>query len=149
LAHATWLGRADWFRRHPYRENAVRIEDWDLLFRTYSQNTFANVHEVVLGVSEASLSLRKLAATRWYHSRLVIEYAQSFGNYVNALGEVGSQTAKLMLDAFALGTGLNHRVLRHRVPAASRAEKDAWREVRRAAHKTARRYTEELEAVPA
>jgi glycosyltransferase involved in cell wall biosynthesis len=149
MAHATWLGRVDSFRRHPYRENAMRIEDWDLLFRTYSQNTFANVQEVVLGVSEASLSLRKLAAARWYHSRLVIEYAQTGGATANALGEVGRQAAKLLLDAFALGTGLNHRVLRHRVPPASRAEKDAWLDVRQAARKTARLHIEEREYVPA
>jgi glycosyltransferase involved in cell wall biosynthesis len=149
MAHATWLGRGDSFRRHPYRENAVRIEDWDLLFRTYSQNTFANVQEIVLGVSEASLSLRKLAAARWYHSRLVIEYAQTGGATVSALGEAGMQTAKLMLDAFALGTGLNHRVLRHRAPPASRAEKDAWREVRQAVQRTARRHIEERECIPA
>jgi glycosyltransferase involved in cell wall biosynthesis len=149
MAHATWLGRADWFRRHPYRENAMRIEDWDLLFRVYRQSKFANLQEIVLGYSEASLSLRSLAATRWFHSRLVIEYAQTGGATVNALGEVGRQTAKLMLDAFALGTGLNHRVLRHRVPPASRAEIDAWREVRRAAQKTARQHIEEPECVPA
>jgi hypothetical protein len=147
LAHATWLGRTDWFRRHPYRENAVRIEDWDLLFRTYNQNTFANLQEVVLGVSEASLSLRKLAVSRLHHSRLVIEYAQTGGATVNAIGEVSRQTAKLMLDAFAFGTGLKHRVLKHRVPPASRAEKDAWCEVRQGAQKTARWHIEEPECV--
>ena len=149
MAHATWLGRANWFRRYPYRENAVRIEDWDLLFRAYRQSKFANLQEIVLGYSEASLSLRKLAATRWYHSRLVIEYAQTGGATVNALVEAGRQAAKLMLDAFALKTGLNHRVLRHRAPPASRAEEDAWREVKQAAQNTARQHIEDRECVPA
>ncbi len=149
MAHAAWLGRTEWFRRNPYREDAVRMEDWDLLFRAHRQNRFANLSEIVLGVSEASLSLRKIAATRWNQSRFVIEYAQTGGDYVNALGEVGRQAAKLMLDAFALGTGLNHRVLRHRVPPISPAEIETWRDVRQAARKTAWRYMEELESVPA
>ena len=149
IAHPTWLGRADWFRRHPYREDAVRIEDWDLLFGAYRQSRFANLQEVVLGYSEASLSLRKIAAARWYHSRLVTEYAQSGPTYLRALVEVGSQATKLALDAFALGTGLNHRVLKHRVPPISRAEAETWREVRKAVHETASQCLEERESVPA
>jgi glycosyltransferase involved in cell wall biosynthesis len=149
MAHATWLGRADWFRRHPYREDATRMEDWDLLFRAYGQSKFANLQDVVLGYREDALSLRKMAMARWYKSRIVIEYARTGGATPNALGEVARQAAKLMLDAFALGTGLNHRVLRHRAPPISRTEIETLREVRHAAHKTARRYMEELESVPA
>jgi glycosyltransferase involved in cell wall biosynthesis len=147
MAHSTWLGRTDWFRNNPYREDAVRMEDWDLLFRTHEVSKFANLQEVVMGYREASLSLRKLASTRWHKSRFVIEYAWIDGRFGSALGEVGKQAAKLLLDAFALGTGLNHRVLRHRVPQASRAELDAWREVLLAAQRTARTCREELKSV--
>ncbi|HVN94190.1 MAG TPA: glycosyltransferase [Terracidiphilus sp.] len=149
MAHPTWLGRTDWFRHHPYREDAVRMEDWDLLFRAHRQSRFANLQEIVLGVSEASLSLRKLAATRWNHSLFVIEYSQTGGAYLNAMAEVGGQALKLTLDAFALGTGLNHRVLRHRIPPISRHEKEQWREVRDAARTTAWRCLEGMESVPA
>lgn len=149
MAHPTWLGRTDWFRHHPYREDAVRMEDWDLLFRAHRQSRFANLQEIALAIGEGSLSLRKLAATRWNQSRFVIEYAQTGEAYVNALGEVGRQALKLMLDAFALGTGLNHRVLRHRIPPISRSEKERWREVRDAARMTAWRCMEGMESVPA
>ncbi len=149
LAHAGWLGRTDWFRRHPYREDAVRIEDWDLLFRVYRQSRLANLQEVVLGYREDSLSLRKIALSRWHHSRLVIEYAKSWPTYLSAFAEVGTQAAKLMLDAFALGTGLNHRVLKHRVPPISRDEIETWRAVSQAAHETASQFLGELESVPA
>ena len=149
MAHPTWLGRTDWFRRHLYREDAVRIEDWDLLFRAYRQSTFANLQEVVLGYNESSLTLRKLATTRWHQSRFVIGYARADGTPVKAFGEVGKQAAKLMLDAFALGTGLRHRVLRHRARAVSHAELERWRDVRKATHNTALQYAEERESVPA
>jgi hypothetical protein len=149
MAHPTWLGRTDWFRRHPYREDAVRIEDWDLLFRAHRESRLANLREIVLGYSEASPSLRKIAAARWYHSRLVIEYAQSGRTYLNAFVEAGSQATKLALDAFALGTGLNYRVLKHRVPPISRVETDEWRSVQQAVHSAALIYAKERESVPA
>ena len=149
LAHAGWLGRTDWFRRHPYREDAVRIEDWTSCSVLSGKAGFANLREIVLGCNEASLSLRKIALARWHHSRLVIEYAQTGRATLNALAEVGMQAAKLMLDAFALGTGLNHRLLKHRVPPISRDEIETWRAVSQAAHETASQCLEDLESVPA
>jgi glycosyltransferase involved in cell wall biosynthesis len=149
MAHPTWLGRADWFRRHPYREDAVHMEDWALLFRACGQSRFANLQEVVLGYREASLSLRKLALWRWYRSRLIVEFARTDRNYMGAFAELGREAAKLMLDAFALGTGLNHRVLKHRAPPISRAETDEWRKVKQAVHTAALLYTKERECVPA
>jgi glycosyltransferase involved in cell wall biosynthesis len=149
MAHPTWLGRTDWFLRNPYREDAERMEDWDLLFRAYKQSTFANLHEVVLGYREASLSLRKLANARWHKSRFIAECAQTQGNYLGALAEVARQAAKLAMEAFALGSGLNHRLLRHRAPPATPAELEDWREVRDAVHRIAARYMEERESVPA
>ena len=149
MAHPTWLGRADWFRRHPYREDAVHMEDWALLFRACGRSRFANLHEVVLGYREASLSLRKLALWRWYRSRFIVEFARTDRNYISALSEVGREGAKFMLDAFALGTGLNHRVLRHRAPPISRSETDEWRAVKQAVSAAAQFYTKERECVPA
>lgn len=149
IAHVTWLGRTDWFRHHPYREDAVRMEDWDLLYRTCRQSRFASVQEIVQGVREASLSLHKIGLSRWNRSRFVLEYARAEGNYASAFREAGMQAAKFLLDAFAVGTGLNHRVLRHRARPISPAEVETWCEVRQAVSKTAWRYMEELESVPA
>jgi glycosyltransferase involved in cell wall biosynthesis len=149
MAHSAWLGRTDWFRRHAYRENAARMEDWDLLFRAYKQSRFANLREIVLGCREASLSLRKLANARWHKSRFIVEYARTQGNCLGALAEVGKQAAKLAMEAFALGSGLNHRLLRHRVPPATHTEVEEWCEVRDAVRKIAARYMEERESVPA
>jgi glycosyltransferase involved in cell wall biosynthesis len=146
MAHPTWLGRTEWFLRNPYREDAVRMEDWAVLFRAYKQSTFANLQEVVLGYREASLSLRKLAVARRHKCRFIVEYARADGNYVGAFKEVGRQSVKLMIDAFALGTGFNHRLLRHRVPPISDAEVEAWREVRDAVRAVALHFTEERES---
>ena len=149
LAHATWMGQREWFQSHPYREDANRMEDWDLLFRTYGQSRFANLQEVVLGYREDPLSFRKLVSARWNKSRFVLEYARKNSAFLSALIEVNSQTSKFFLDAFALGTGLNHRVLRHRIPPITPAEAETWREVLHAAHIAAWQHTEERKSVPA
>jgi len=149
MAHPTWLGRTSWFHCNPYREDAVRMEDWALLFRAYRQSRFANLQEVILGYREDSLSLRKLALARWYKSRFLVEFARTDGRYVSALEGMSREAAKLMIDAFALRTGLNHRVLKHRVPPISRAEMDEWRGVRQAVQMAAFLYANQRGSVPA
>ncbi len=148
MAHPTWLGRSDWFRFHPYREDAVRMEDWDLLFRAYGQSRFANLKEVVQGYREASLSLRKLAAARWHKCRFLVESAHIGGDYAAVTSELGKQAARFVWDAFAVGTGSNHRLLKHRIPPITRAEIETWREVLHAARKTVETCLEE-ESIPA
>jgi glycosyltransferase involved in cell wall biosynthesis len=149
MAHPTWMGRTEWFRRNPYPEDAERMEDWAVLFRAHGESRFANMQEVVLGYREASLSLAKLTRARWHQFRFVLKHARTGWEYVSAIEELGRQSAKVAIDAFALGTGLNHRVLRHRIPPITRAEADEWREVRQAARIAGSRYAEERESVPA
>ena len=45
LAHATLVGRAEWFRRHPYNNDSYGCEDWELLFSTFETSRFANLQE--------------------------------------------------------------------------------------------------------
>jgi len=45
LAHATLVGRAEWFRSHPYNKDSYGCEDWELLFSTFGKSRFANVPE--------------------------------------------------------------------------------------------------------
>src|SRR5215469_202627 len=45
LAHATLVGRTDWFRSHPYNNDSYGCEDWELLFSTFETSRFANLRE--------------------------------------------------------------------------------------------------------
>ena len=45
LAHATFVGRTDWFRNHPYNADSYGCEDWELLFLTFKESRFANLME--------------------------------------------------------------------------------------------------------
>jgi len=125
------------------------MEDWAILFRAYRESRFANIQEVVLGYRECTLSFRKLALARWHQSRFILENARAGGEYAGAFMELGRQTAKIAVDAFALGTGLKYRALQHRVPPITHDELEDWREVRQAARAAALHCVEERESVPA
>ncbi|MGI9103755.1 MAG: glycosyltransferase family 2 protein [Terriglobales bacterium] len=43
MVHASMLSRADWARRHPYREGNRRCEDWELLMQAHRDSRFANL----------------------------------------------------------------------------------------------------------
>jgi glycosyltransferase involved in cell wall biosynthesis len=45
LAHATFVGRAEWFRSHPYNNDSYGCEEWELLFSTFAKSRFANLPE--------------------------------------------------------------------------------------------------------
>lgn len=65
LPHPTWMGRADWFRRHRYRmPEPKRAEDQDLLLRTYATSRFACLPDVLLGYRISAAGLGKLLTAR-------------------------------------------------------------------------------------
>ena len=134
-AHTTWLGKMDWFGRHFYRVDAVRAEDQDLLLRTYQYSRFAAVPEIVLGYREEELSLKKILVGR--RSYVQAAFRQGFRTRNSGLGwaALAGHTCKGLLDCMAVGTGLGHRLLRHRARAIDEASITRWTEVWRSLHK--------------
>ncbi|MDZ4874009.1 MAG: putative glycosyltransferase EpsE [Chroococcidiopsis cubana SAG 39.79] len=65
LAHPTWMGRTEWFRKNQYRTRAIRMEDYDLLLRTYNISCFACLPNILLGYRIESLSLKKILTARY------------------------------------------------------------------------------------
>jgi glycosyltransferase involved in cell wall biosynthesis len=113
LLHPTWMGRIEWFRVHQYRAEAIRIEDYDILLRTYKNSRFYCLPKVLLGYRVESLSLKKTLIGRYYLSTTLIETALRERSYLFANG-VLEQGAKALVDIFAITTGLNFKILRHR-----------------------------------
>ena len=65
LPHPTWMGRADWFRRHRYRmPEPRRAEDQDLLLRTYASSRFSCLPDVLLGYRTTAAGLGKILTAR-------------------------------------------------------------------------------------
>ena len=129
LAHPTWLGKMDWFRRHRYRPDAVRCEDQDLLFRTYANSQFAALPEIVLGYREAELSLRKILLGRRSFARLVVREAFRKNQHLIGVAAAVEQALKGFIDCVAIGTGLGYRILKHRALPVDEAVIRRWMEV--------------------
>ena len=129
LAHPTWMGKVAWFRRHLYRSDAVRCEDQELLLRTYEQSRFAAVAETVLGYREEELSLTKILTSRRYFTAAVLLRAARKRQYFVVSATLIEQLLKGLVDCIAIGTGLNHRLLRHRALAVDEATARRWNDV--------------------
>jgi glycosyltransferase involved in cell wall biosynthesis len=127
--HPTWVGRLDWFRRYRYAPEALRWEDQDLLYRSYRSSVFANLSEPLLGYREQRLVLQNLLLGRLNRVRVTRRRSWPEGRRVQALAAVGEQFAKGCLDAVAVATGLDHRLLRQRARPLSESERAKWSEV--------------------
>jgi glycosyltransferase involved in cell wall biosynthesis len=129
LAHPTWMGRAEWFRNHPYSTDAVRAEDQDLLLRTWRDSRFAALPQVLLGYREESLCLGKILRGRFSFLRSVVREEYSRGRAIHAMAAIGEQSAKAAVDTIAIATGLDYAILRHRaLPAGPEVER-RWLQV--------------------
>jgi glycosyltransferase involved in cell wall biosynthesis len=129
LAHPTWVGRMEWFREHPYRPQAVRCEDQDLLLRTYENSHFAALPEIVLGYREEELSLKKILLGRRSYVRSA--FSKSFQKHRYSLGwrALLVHVFKGLIECAAVGTGLNYRILRHRALPTLEETKRRWIEI--------------------
>jgi Glycosyl transferase family 2 len=77
MAHATLLGRIEWFRSHPHNENSYGCEDWEFLFSTFKNSRFTNLLEPLYFYRELdSFAVRKYMLRQvraslfsWRHGR--------------------------------------------------------------------------------
>jgi glycosyltransferase involved in cell wall biosynthesis len=113
LLHPTWMGRRDWFLKYQYRPDAIRMEDYDLMLRTYQTHKFAALPDVLLGYRVGSLSLKKILNGRYHLVITLAKKALAAKNYKFAYG-VLTQIAKSLVEIAVIPTGLGVKVLRHR-----------------------------------
>lgn len=65
LPHPTWMGRAEWFRRHQYAiPEYHRAEDQELLIRASQTSTFACLPDVLLAYRQGPFSARRALTGR-------------------------------------------------------------------------------------
>jgi glycosyltransferase involved in cell wall biosynthesis len=113
LLHPTWMGKLDWFLKYQYRPDAIRMEDYDLMLRTYQTNKFAALPNILLGYRVGSLSLKKVLSSRYHLCITLGKKALAAKNYKFAYG-VLTQVAKSLVEIVVIPTGLGVKVLRHR-----------------------------------
>lgn len=113
LLHPTWMGKIDWFCKYQYRADAIRMEDYDLMLRSYQNSRFAALPEILLGYRVGSLSLKKSLSGRYHLGIALSKKALVAKNHKFAVG-VLTQVAKSLVEIVVIPTGLGVKVLRHR-----------------------------------
>ena len=125
MAHVTWIGPREWFVRNPYRRVAYHSQDRELLMRTHRFSRFAALPDVLVGVREPGLSLKKLLRARCQYGKfLLLESISQKSPFL--VGAVAAEIGKAGLDLLAVGTGLTYDLLRHRIPSLPDKERDRW-----------------------
>jgi glycosyltransferase involved in cell wall biosynthesis len=132
LAHPSWMGKLEWFRRWRYDPLCRKAQDQDLLLRAFSTSCFAALSEPLVGYRQDALSIRKSVLGRYYFSRAILRAARRDGQVASGALAVAEQIAKLVFDTFAMVTGQGRTMLRHRALPFTDAQASAWRQVWRA-----------------
>jgi len=114
MPHPTWMGRTEWFRNHPYDPRVVRAEDQELLLRTCRQSRFAGLEEALLGYREERLRWGRISRGRMNYVEAGLRQFFREREWGNAVALALGHGFKMLADAVAIASGLEHRLLRHR-----------------------------------
>lgn len=126
--HPTWMGRIGWFRRYRYREGILRAQDQDLLLRSYRESRFAALSEILLGYRLERLSLRRILLGRYYFSQALLQEFRASMDWRLITG-LAEQPLKAVVDIFAICSGANLRLLRHRALPVDDRTRTVWNDI--------------------
>lgn len=129
LPHPTWIGKNSWFRTHLYRDKAVRMEDQDLMLRTYQTSRFASLSEILVGYREDAFSLRKALSGRFHFVKLLAGDSLLKRNRQLMWRGVAEHLCKALAECFAVKAGMTYRILRHRALPVNERELREWQQV--------------------
>ena len=129
LAHVTWMGKTEWFRRNPYHNGKKLAQDRDLLIRCHRHSCFGAVPDVLVGVREdKAVRLRALVKGRYEVARALVQDGVVNRDCRHLLAAF-VEMSKLGFDAAALGIGLNYHLLNHRAQKLDLNTEREWRAV--------------------
>lgn len=128
LPHVTWIGRREWFAKNPYRASAYHSQDRELLMRTHRFSRFAALPDVLVGVRELGVTLKKVLPARYQYGRfLLVESILQKSPFL--FGGFAAEVGKAGLDLLAVASGLNYALLSHRIPPLRDGEVERWQQV--------------------
>jgi glycosyltransferase involved in cell wall biosynthesis len=127
FAHATIMGKLDWFRRNPYDSAFDGCEDRELWFRSFARSRFANLPGCFYFCAERSaFSLRKYSVRCRTTARCYRRHAPSFAGSGVAFLLASRNELKPVIYAAATALGLQKRLLdRRNQPLSSEESKSA------------------------
>lgn len=122
MPHPTWMGRAAWFRKHPYDERAIKAQDQHLLYRTFRSSRFAAIRQPLLAYRYAQLSARKTLLGRYHFLRAV----WANGSPAEACLSTLLHAAAAVRDLLAMALRCDRDVIRRRVGTIPDTLLDEW-----------------------
>lgn len=125
LPHPTWMGRIEWFRTNPYREDMNKSQDQELLLRTYINSCFACIPNILLGYRKDHLSLKNILLGRYHFAMSLLSKSMVDRKCVFAFG-VFEHVMKAFVEIFAITTGLNYYILRRRSRSVKESNVSRW-----------------------
>lgn len=126
LAGATFMGRREWFITNAYREDLNRAEDQELLLRTYRNSRFYCLPELLYAYRVEGLQVKKIWNDRYILGKELIRHSLRYGAWGNAVYALIGQITKGMIDGFAIKSGLEYKILRHRAKPIAENECNKW-----------------------
>jgi hypothetical protein len=113
--HPSVMGRAEWFRMHPYDDKMARCQDFDLWLRTVNQSKFAKLDEPLIfyRLDESNSTQRYIRSMKFYGS-YVRRYYWNQRNRVKALIEWTKTYLKLFLFLSSQFVGLKSFIVKRR-----------------------------------
>ena len=122
------MGKSSWFKSNLYQIDALRMEDQDLLLRTYKRSQFECLPIFLFGYRQAGLSLKNILIGRYNLSK---SFMKNLFNEkpIRALEGVFGQIAKAAIDVFAITTNLGYKILKHRAIPVTNEDIDHWKNI--------------------
>ena len=128
LPHPTWMGKGRWFRENRYCTKANRMEDQELLLRTFHHSRLYCLPEFLLGYRQSNPSLKRIVTGRYNFIHFLLKKSIHELRIIYLWGCIG-QMIKGTVDAFSISTGLNYKILRHRALPVSASDAETWERV--------------------
>ena len=132
LAHPTWMGRIEWFRKHLYTVPAPYFcEDQELLLRTYLASRFCTINEILFAYRvKNEIDWDKLAGTRRAFFCFQLRYFSSKHQWYLLLQGTILYAIKVVRDLLIKGVG--HQPSYLKWEAVEATEKLRWQKIQSA-----------------
>jgi glycosyltransferase involved in cell wall biosynthesis len=115
FAHATIMGKVDWFRGNPYDSAFDGCEDRELWLRSFARSRFANIPECFYYCAEYnSFSLKNYTTRCRRHARAYRKHAPALAGWGMTAALVCRQKFKSAIYTLAVTAGLENRLLSRR-----------------------------------
>ena len=126
MPHATWMGKAEWFKKHRYAvPESMRSDDQEMLLRAYATSRFHSLPEVLYGYRLGEYKLKRVLLTR---KALLTAQVRAFsrqreiGNLAMAIAAAFAKTSFDLLAAIPFLRGFSFIRMVDTVPDAVKKE---------------------------